>query len=590
MLRNRGTFVAALLAAGSLICAAPALAQYSAEDGTLDIHVKPKQAYVFVDGRAIRDGSQKIELGAGKHEVGVYNYGYLAKKQEVSIGAGETTHLSVALQPTGDEVAGPFADIEFKGHPRAAVLLNGDTPKYFVGHVDEFNWDWIWHQRLLVHSGTYHVDVTRDGNTIWSGDITAKAGQKVIVHLNDNGRTETKEWKAGLNMAAQPRFHAGIASATVPPAPVSARLMAQSKEIACGQSTDLKWRTRDAVAIKITKLGEVSPKGLRAVSPTANTTYVLTAVGPGGESRQSVAVDVNKRPEATLSLNEPEVYYHKIGDKVVEQDAAVLDWSAKNANSVMVEPFGSEALSGSQTVKANPTQKSDGPVNEDVKYTLTASNACGGTATKTATLHIVGSIDPPPAIKIVSLFYPTNYPLPRRPKVGLVSSEEMKLEKLADHFQNYTQYDQDAKLKIVGHADIRGSKPYNQKLSERRAEEVKDFLVARGVSPTIIETSAVGKTQQLAPEKVEALLKNETQKPEKWMLRNKNATWMAFNRRVDIVLEPSGKLSARIYPADAPNARLLWEKTEPSLSAMERASKLSASSGKETASLAGGAN
>ena len=587
MLRIRGTFFAAFLAAGSLMCTAQAAAQYSAEDGTLEIHVKPKQAYVFVDGRAIRDGSQKIELGAGKHEVGVYNYGFLAKTQEVSIGAGETTHLSVALQPTGDEVAGPFADIEFKGHPRAAVLLNGDTPKYFVGHVDEFNWDWIWHQRLLVHSGTYHVDVTRDGNTIWSGDITAKAGQKAIVHLNDNGRTETKEWKTGLNMAAQPRFRAGIASATVPPAPVDARFMATAKEVGCGDSADLKWNTHDAVAIKITKMGDVSAKGERSVSPKANTTYVLTAVGPGGESKQAVTVDVNKRPEATLSLNEQEVHFHKIGDKVVQQGTTVLDWSASNANSVLVEPFGSESLSGSRTIKADPTQTTDGPVNEDVKYSMTAANACGGTTTKTATLHIVGSIDPPPAISIASVFYPTNYPLTRHPKVGLVSSEEMRLDKLADHFQNYMQYDKEAKLKIVGHADIRGSRSYNQKLSERRAEEVKEFLVGRGISPEIIDTDSVGKTQQLSREKVEGLLTKESQQPDPWMLRNKSATWMAFNRRVDIVLEPSGQESARIYPMSAPNARLLWQRTQPSLSAMRKASKTVSGSGQESASAAG---
>jgi outer membrane protein OmpA-like peptidoglycan-associated protein len=38
-------------------------------------------------------------------------------------------------------------------------------------------------------------------------------------------------------------------------------------------------------------------------------------------------------------------------------------------------------------------------------------------------------------------------------------------------------------LRLVGHADVRGSDPYNDKLALRRAEAVKGFLVRAGVSP-----------------------------------------------------------------------------------------------------------
>src|SRR5215470_7378401 len=177
--------------------------------GNLKIHVSPKQAYVFVDGSAIRDGSQTIKLAPGTHEVSVHNYGYLPATQSVEIESGKTTDLKLDLQKTGETVSGPFGDIEFKGDPRAAVLLNGTTPDYFVGHVDEFDWNWIWHQRLLVHPGTYNVTVTREGNTIWSGPVTAKAGQQVTVHLDRHGSMTTKDWKQGLHIAPQPRFHAG---------------------------------------------------------------------------------------------------------------------------------------------------------------------------------------------------------------------------------------------------------------------------------------------------------------------------------------------------------------------------------------------
>ncbi len=569
--------VAMFSPAALLFGTAPVFAQSSTNNGKLHIHVSPKQAYVFVDGKAIRDGSQTITLPAGSHKIGVYNYGYIDKVEDVQIESGKKTDLDVALQPNGDKVSGPFADIEFKGHPRAAVLLNGTTPDYFVGHVDEFDWNWIWHQRLLVKPGTYQVTVTREGNTIWSGPVTAKAGRQVTVHLDRNGAITTKDWKQGLNMGPQPRFHAGVASATIPIAPATAQLSAQNKSLACGQSTDLNWKTADAASISITNLGEVPAQGNRFVSPTKTTTYELTALGPGGKATQDVTVDVNTQPKATISLSQPEVHYHQVGDKVEDGGTDTLSWSTSDANSVEVEPINSHSMSGSQTVDVKPKQTTVGPVNENITYTLTASNDCGGTTTQTATLHVTGSIDPPPPITIASVFYPTNYPRPRHPKVGLVGSEEHVLTDLARNFENYTQYEKNAKLTLVAHADVRGSKRYNKALSERRAEAVKDYLEAHGLSADLMSTQAKGKEQQLPMKKVEALLAKDPQKPAKWMKRDKRATWLAYNRRVDIVLEPQGQQSAETYPDDAPDARILWAAKEPSLRRVEEASKTSVS-------------
>src|SRR5271156_4814075 len=127
------------------------------KDGKLKIKVTPKQAYVFVDGQAIRDGNQSIALSPGKHTVVVANYGYKMSTQDVNIDAGKSTPLEVKLDPFGSNVGGPFGDILLEGDPRAAVLSNGTTPAYFVGHVDEFNNDWIWHQNLLMPPGTHHL-------------------------------------------------------------------------------------------------------------------------------------------------------------------------------------------------------------------------------------------------------------------------------------------------------------------------------------------------------------------------------------------------------------------------------------------------
>ncbi|MGB7848931.1 MAG: OmpA family protein [Candidatus Acidiferrum sp.] len=571
-MRTRYFVLGTLFFGLSCFCAVSTFAQSSEETGKLKVHVDPKQAYVFVDDKAIRDGSQTIDLAAGDHKVGVYNYGYLPKVQDVHIGTGETTDLDVTLQSSGDKVEGPFADIEFKGHPRAAVLLNGQSPAYFVGHVDEFDWNWIWHQRLLVKPGTYQVTVTDEGNTIWSGAITTKAGQQVTVDLNHSGEMKTKEWKEGLTMPPQPRFHAGIASATVPVAPVSAQLTAQSSNLACGQGTELMWKSADAVDTSISGIGQVPSSGDRHAVPTHDMTYVLTAKGPGGVAAQSVAVKVDATPTATLALTQPEIRYHKIGDKVVEQDSATLNWSASNANSAKVEPFDSNAMSGSRTVTADPKQTGTGPINQNVTYTITATNACGGTTTKTATLHVVGSIDPPPAATLGSLFFPTAYPTKHHPKIGLVGSEKMTLDNIAMQFKTFGLYEHSASLVVVGYADVRGSGKYNYALSERRAALVRDYLVSKGIPADEIKIRAEGKVKQLDKEKVEGLLSKGDSKPSKWMVKHKKTTWLAYNRRADLVLEPTGQQSAQTYPANSAAARIIWQRPEPNLKKVEMAS------------------
>jgi OOP family OmpA-OmpF porin len=57
-----------------------------------------------------------------------------------------------------------------------------------------------------------------------------------------------------------------------------------------------------------------------------------------------------------------------------------------------------------------------------------------------------------------------------------------------------------AKLEMIlvsGHADRLGSAQYNQKLSEKRADAVKAYLIKKGVDGSKIETMGMGKTLQI---------------------------------------------------------------------------------------------
>src|SRR5260370_39720583 len=108
--------------------------------------------------------------------------------------------------------------------------MNGDTAALFVGHVDEFDNNWLWHQWLLVKPGSYKVTVMKKGQTICSGPIAIDAGKRVIVDLNHKGAIKTKNFKPGFALGSQPRFEAGIASAKVPIAPVTAQLSASQTQ------------------------------------------------------------------------------------------------------------------------------------------------------------------------------------------------------------------------------------------------------------------------------------------------------------------------------------------------------------------------
>jgi len=73
------------------------------------------------------------------------------------------------------------------------------------------------------------------------------------------------------------------------------------------------------------------------------------------------------------------------------------------------------------------------------------------------------------------------------------------------------------RILVVGHTDSVGTIPYNQKLSERRANSVKVFMMSKGVPADIIVTEGRGKLDPIAT--------------------NKTAEGRQLNRRVDITFE-----------------------------------------------------
>jgi outer membrane protein OmpA-like peptidoglycan-associated protein len=78
-----------------------------------------------------------------------------------------------------------------------------------------------------------------------------------------------------------------------------------------------------------------------------------------------------------------------------------------------------------------------------------------------------------------------------------------ELEKL---FQFLSKHN-DLKVEIAGHTDSTGSLEYNQKLSEHRAESVRNYLVTRGINPKQLTWKGYGETRPLVPNDSEEAMK-----------------------------------------------------------------------------------
>jgi outer membrane protein OmpA-like peptidoglycan-associated protein len=549
-----------------------------AQDGKLVLHVTPKQAYLFVDGRAISEASKhrSLSLSPGDHKIELVNYGYTPSTQTVTITSGKDTNLDVNLAAATGTVSGPFGAMTIEGADRDAILLNGKTPDFFVGHGDEFNNDWVWKQELVVPPGTYQVSVLSGDKEVWSGPVDVPANQRVVIDI-PKGVRKTVAWSRGEKLSAIPRFTAGTASATVAVAKPTAQLSVTAAQVNCGDASQINWTSTDAPRVEITPVGPVATSGQQSVQPTQNTTYNLTATGPGGTVNSNATVNVNNAVEADLQLAPAEVHYKKVGNKVVVDDSTALNWTAQNASTVSIDSLGAVSPTGSRNLQITPKKTDPGAVDETVSYTLNASNGCGGTATKTATLHIVGSIVQPEIKLARSVYFPTDRPRSLKTENALLDSEKDTLKSIATAFIQYVADEPDAHLVLSGHADKRGPQTYNQPLSERRSALAKKFLVEQGVPEDKIDTQAFGKEQNLTVDQVKQQLEQDASlSPEdrQKALQKIQTIVLAYNRRVDITSKPTGQESAREYPFKAEDFARLVDRNGPAkASGVEMAAK-----------------
>ena len=172
--------------------------------------------------------------------------------------------------------------------------------------------------------------------------------------------------------------------------PVVASFTATPSSITAGQSAILSWDVSGATSVTIDQdIGTVSPKGYQALSPTATTTYTITATNSAGATTAKITVTVNK-PSAPVIASftaEPAT--------INTSQSATLQWTINGATSVIISPgIGTVSQIGTTVVSPSAT----------TTYTLTATNEVGS-ATATATVTLAGGGRP--VIKTFSADPPT---------------------------------------------------------------------------------------------------------------------------------------------------------------------------------------
>jgi outer membrane protein OmpA-like peptidoglycan-associated protein len=229
----------------------------------------------------------------------------------------------------------------------------------------------------------------------------------------------------------------------------------------------------------------------------------------------------------------------------------------------------SYTTTGGQIVGSGSNVQFDAASLKPGSYTVkcAVSDGRGGAAEASGNVEV----REPPQIKqleaklaLHSNYFPTAQPTVAKPMGGLLASQQKTLDALASDYKQYLTYKPDARLILEGHADVRGAKDYNAKLSQRRVDRTKSYLVEHGVPADHIETKAHGLEKNLSADEVKKLIEEDTDLsvPDRQkILKNLQTVVLANNRRVDVTLSTTGEMSVRRFPFNAADALTLISRT-----------------------------
>lgn len=182
---------------------------------------------------------------------------------------------------------------------------------------------------------------------------------------------------------------------------------------------------------------------------------------------------------------------------------STLTWSSENVKKAEIDQgVGAVAASGSKQVCPTGT----------TQYLMTATGT-GGTVTEEATVTVSAPAAAPPPPPPPPAVAPAPAPAPARKVIDRMTirvnfdfdkstirkADIPDLEKAVAFVKKYP----DSKVSVEGHTDSKGTDKYNLKLSQRRADAVKKYLVDKGEKADRITAEGKGEAYPIADNKTE---------------------------------------------------------------------------------------
>lgn len=325
------------------------------------------------------------ELTGGKKDITMYRYG------------GELLYHFMPDNNFVPYVAAGFAGLKFDGNSAASknsygVADYGVGAKYFL------------HENFALRADVRHIMYDFSETLIHNVEYTVGA------HIPFGGAAPAVK---PIEVAPAPEPVKVVAPAPVAP---KAYLHATPQNITSGGQSTLQWSSSNAKNCSIQPaIGAVAPGGFTTITPTADTEYLLTCKGEGGEATSKTVVAVKPAP--------------------VVQPAPVVEQSAAKAS---------------------------------------AAQLCSPT--------------------VLNSKFDTN-------KTAIKPAYQDELAKLGA----FQKDNPSAKGSIEGHTDSVGNKSANMKLSQRRAESVRSYIIKKSaVDASRITAKDFGPTKPVADNKTAA--------------------------------------------------------------------------------------
>jgi OOP family OmpA-OmpF porin len=335
------------------------------------------------------------------------------------------------------------------------------------------------------HGSSYEVGSNTDatanaglGLKYFLTDSIALRGdaRQLFIFERHNSIMYNWEYTAGLT------FLFGGKTASAP----SSSLSVLPGAISSGESATLSWSSKDATSCDIQPgIGAVNTQGSMTISPAADTSYYLSCTGPGGTSNSSANITV---AAAAMTVSAPTSSLSVTPVSITRGETATLNWSSQNATNCDLQPgIGRVETQGSKEIT---------PV-ADTSYTLTCSGP-GGTATSTANVSIA---TPPPVVFCPEKEETVNLLIEFDFDKSVVKPEfYANVDAVGEFMQKYPT----VSMRVEGHTDNVGKNAYNQKLSQRRAQAVKKYIVDKfGINAKRIKAVGYGETRPIDTNKTE---------------------------------------------------------------------------------------